>query len=347
MPSTAHIETAAIRHQVFLLRFAEGQNRRAQKTLNRLRRDIMARLLQEPTVFQKHRLEAVLYDIDQLMVASYGDIRGQVMSGQLELALSEAEFNQELFDRSTKANFILPSEQSLIDAVQNRPMVDVMRKGQTIEDALRDLNTKKREQVMQMIRDGVVLGDTTQTIAKTISTTMATLDARQLQTLVKTATIHTSSVARMQTMEANADILEGYEFVATLDSRTTLQCAKHDGEVHQKGQGPIPPLHWNCRSTIVPKVKPEYTIGGFVGKRPSIGAEGVKQVSGKTNYGSWLKKQPVEFVDEALGVERSRLFRSGKLSIDKFTDPTGRVYTLTELQRMNPFVFQEENLPSG
>ena len=98
----------------------------------------------------------------------------------------------------------------------------------------------------------------------------------------------------------------------------------------------------NCRSTTIPSVKPEYDLGAQAkGKRPSIGGTGTKQVSSRVTYGGWLKKQPKGFVDEALGVERSRLFRSGKLSIGKFVDPTGRVYTLSQLEDMNPIAFME------
>jgi hypothetical protein len=53
------------------------------------------------------------------------------------------------------------------------------------------------------------------------------------------------------------------------------------------------------------------------------------------------RRQNKEFIDEALGIERSRLFRAGKLGIDKFVDPTGRVYTLSELESMNPIVFSD------
>ena len=77
------------------------------------------------------------------------------------------------------------------------------------------------------------------------------------------------------------------------------------------------------------------------GERPSLSSSCVEQVNAKTSYSGWLKKQPVEFVDEALGVKRSELFRSGKLTIDRFVDPTGRRYTLTQLQRMNPIAFLE------
>jgi hypothetical protein len=36
--------------------------------------------------------------------------------------------------------------------------------------------------------------------------------------------------------------------------------------------------------------------------------------------------------DKVLGKTRGELFRSGKLTLDKFTDKTGEVYTLKELE---------------
>lgn len=90
----------------------------------------------------------------------------------------------------------------------------------------------------------------------------------------------------------------------------------------------------NCRSTTIPRVKDEYKLAGFEGERPAIGAGGVESVSANKSYGSWLKTQPKEFVDEALGEQRSKLFRSGKISMDKFTDTTGRTLSLAELDSM-------------
>jgi hypothetical protein len=141
---------------------------------------------------------------------------------------------------------------------------------------------------------------------------------------------------------ANSDVLEGYRFIATLDSRTTLICASNDQKVFPIGAGPMPPLHWGCRSATIPAVSPEFDVGSKLhGERPAIGGKGVTQVSGRTTYGSWLKKQPTEFIDEALGTERSRLFRSGKIKIEGFVDPTGRAYTLKQLESLNPMAFLE------
>jgi len=104
----------------------------------------------------------------------------------------------------------------------------------------------------------------------------------------------------------------------------------------------MPPAHWNCRSTTIPVIKPEFDMGAKIkGKRPSIGGKGAKLVNSKTTYGGWLKKQPRAFIDEALGPRRAELFVSGKLKLERFSDSTGRVYNLLQLQRLNPIAFIE------
>jgi len=333
---------ASTRHQVFLQRYGGGESKKALTYLNNLRRKINARLSQEPTNFQRNRLSALLDDINKITNTLMTDMGASIKHGARKLATAEAAFSTTLYNKASTTDFILPSDEQLITAVNAAPMAaPAGMKTITIEDALREFGKKKAAQIAQTISDGVTLGQTTPEISRNVGTMINTLQRRQLDALVRTVTNHTSSVSRSMVYDANSDLLEGYQWVATLDGRTTMICGSRDGKVFQKG-GPMPPAHWNCRSTTIPKVKDEFNIGSKLkGARPSIGADGAKTVSGRITYGGWLKKQPVEFVDEALGVERSILFRSGKLSIDKFTDPTGRVYNLQQLQDMNPFAFQE------
>ncbi len=107
-------------------------------------------------------------------------------------------------------------------------------------------------------------------------------------------------------------------------------CASLDGTVHPIGEGPHPALHWGCRSIRVPLVQQGVALALPGGRRT---AEGVRPVSARLTYGGWLKKQPEAVQDEVLGVERAKLFRSGKVSIQRFTDDTGKVYTLEELAK--------------
>jgi hypothetical protein len=53
-----------------------------------------------------------------------------------------------------------------------------------------------------------------------------------------------------------------------------------------------------------------------------------------TTYSKWLNSQPAGFQKEILGDKRYKLFKKGKLKLDKFSDPkTGRIYTLEDLER--------------
>lgn len=339
MSTRQYLEDAATRHQVFLQRYGGGQSKEAWKVLNRLRRTINARLLQEPTIFQRERLNAVLRDVEELAQEAFGLITSKTIHGSQQLAHVEANFSKNLFDKATsfEAGFTLPAESQLITAVMTSNMKVNINSAVTIQDALQNFSKKKTTQIMRVISDSVSLGDTTPTIANKLSDVISTLQRRQLDTLVRTITNNTAAIARDEIYKANSDLMRGYEWVATLDNRTTLICGSRDGKVYTNPTDPKPPAHWGCRSTTIPVIHPEYDLGAKVtGKRPAVGASGVEQVSGKQTYGGWLKKQPVEFVDEALGVERSRLFRAGKLTLDKFVDPTGRVYTLAQLERMNP-----------
>jgi len=141
---------------------------------------------------------------------------------------------------------------------------------------------------------------------------------------------HTASVARNEVFRANKSILKSVEMVAVLDGRTTLFCMSIDGKSFPIDEGPRPPFHVNCRTTVIPVVR-------------SAAALGLTKISGSTrasmngqapmelNYNDWLKKQGNAFQDEVLGRDRARLFRDG-VSVDRFTDASGHTYTLDELR---------------
>jgi len=343
MSSSQFIIDAATRHQVFLQRYAGGQSLQAQKGLERLRQSITARLAQEPTDFQRNRLVAVLNDIEKLAFDAFGTITNQTIKGAQSLAISEADFSVKLFDKGmdVKVGFALPDQAVLMSAVLNAPMAIEAGATISIEAALANFSANKTRQILRTVREGIALGETTPAISKALSGMINTLQRRQIDTLVRTITNNASSVARQQVYMQNSELLDGYRWVSTLDGRTTMICGSRDGMLfNNPGIDPIPPAHWGCRSTTIPAVKPEYDLGSSVkGKRPSIGGTGTKQVSGRTTYSGWLKKQPVSFVDEALGSERSKLFRSGKLKLDRFTDPTGKIYNLKQLEDLNPLAF--------
>jgi len=206
----------------------------------------------------------------------------------------------------------------------------------TIDQAAKQFAVNKSKEVAQIVRDGAVVGRTSQEVVGEITNLVSTRTRAQAEALVRTATNHMGAQARSATYKANDDVISGEEYTATLDSRVTISCSSLDGNIYNIGDGPQPPLHWNCRSVRVPVINPEFNLGSAItGERASMNGP----VPGNVTYGGFLKRQSAEVQNEVLGVERAKLFRSGKLSIGKFTDDTGKVYTLDRLKELNPLAF--------
>ena len=263
----------------------------------------------------------------------------------LELAIEEGEFSTEMFEEAISADIEKVPDIDMTAQV-SRAQIDVLP-GQrvTIPSMLSQFTEAKAKQINTIIQDGFTEGLTQQQMVSRILE-VEPLQRRQAASLARTGSNAVSSIARYSTMSANSDVLLGYEWVATLDDRTSLVCASRDGMVYPFSEtSPKPPAHFSCRSTIVPKVDPRYDLLSAVkGDRPSVGASGAKEVSAQVTYGGWLKRQPPSFQNEVLGDARAKLFRNGGLAIGKFTNFDGRTYTLAELKRLYPVAFDKANL---
>lgn len=104
-------------------------------------------------------------------------------------------------------------------------------------------------------------------------------------------------------MDAFRDLgVEQYEFVATLDSRTSERCREMDKKVlplsEFKPGITAPPLHCRCRSTTCPYFDDEFTRRETRAARDPATGKTV-QVDGKLNYAEWKDI----FVDKKLTLE--------------------------------------------
>ena len=211
--------------------------------------------------------------------------------------------------------------------------------------------TDDQVQVTQRaVRQGVLEGKTNDQIVRNIWGKISAdfaggrieTERRNLRTLVQTATSHASSVARGAVLEANDDVVDGEEYLATLDNRTTAICRALDGTISPVGKGPRPPQHFNCRSTVVPWFEDETDEGEF---RPAIGSSGVERVPAGTTYQEWLGRQTHAFQDDTLGKAKGKLFRDGGLTLDRFVAPDGSELTLAQLCERERGAFERAGLP--
>jgi SPP1 gp7 family putative phage head morphogenesis protein len=188
--------------------------------------------------------------------------------------------------------------------------------GEVLTKAFRGIATDQAERFSQVVRNGLLTGETTPSIAKRLignlqfgeeAKTVRQLVAaggqatavadNQVMALVRTSINQVANSASQQVYEANQDITKKYRYVATLDSRTSSICAALDGREFEYGKGPMPPQHFNCRSTTVPIIDPDILPPSTIAKRAS--ADGPVPIN--TSYGQWLKDQPLKTQQDVLG----------------------------------------------
>jgi SPP1 gp7 family putative phage head morphogenesis protein len=188
--------------------------------------------------------------------------------------------------------------------------------GEVLTKAFRGVAVDQAERFSQVVRNGLLTGETTPSIAKRLignlqfgeeAKTVRQLVAaggqatavadNQVMALVRTSINQVANSASQQVYEANQDITKKYRYVATLDSRTSSICAALDGREFEYGKGPMPPQHFNCRSTTVPIIDPDILPPSTIAKRAS--ADGPVPIN--TSYGQWLKDQPRSVQQDVLG----------------------------------------------
>jgi SPP1 gp7 family putative phage head morphogenesis protein len=137
--------------------------------------------------------------------------------------------------------------------------------GEVVSKAFRGIATSQAERFSQVVRNGLLTGETTFDIAKRLigslqfgeeAKTVGQLAAaggqatqvadNQILTLIRTSINQVVNTASQQVYEANQDITQKYRYVATLDTRTSAICRALDGREFEYGKGPMPPQHFNC-----------------------------------------------------------------------------------------------------
>lgn len=227
--------------------------------------------------------------------------------------------------------------------------------GEVVSKAFNGIVESQAELFSQVVRNGLLTGETTSEIAKRLIGRLqlgqkgsvrqiaeaggqATKAANhQVMTLVRTSINQVANAASQQVYEANQDITKKYRYVATLDQRTSPICRALDGQEFDYGKGPTPPQHFNCRSTTVPII--DYEGLGFSPPPPGRRASMDGPVPVNQNYGEWLEKQPQKVQAEVLGKKKVRYFEllSEKYgpqdAIVKLVRDDGSELTLQQLQR--------------
>lgn len=329
------------RHQIFVQRIGAREANKAKGRLNSLMARVRDALESDLTIIQRARYQSILYDLQNYARETYTAVGADYDEFAGDFLNYESEFSSNAFEQATGISFDLPNPVQLQSAYRTNIMDLVPNQaGRSIGETIARFGIQAQNQFSQILRDGFALGMTSGQMIRNVSEHIS-LKRNQVETLIRTSTNHLATQARNETMKENEDVLDGYEWVATLDSRTSLICASRDGIIYPVSddpeKSPKPPAHYGCRSTIVPAVKPEFDLlADEDERRPFVGPNGKKGViDGKITYEKWLRKQPKDFQIQVLGRARQELFAKNKLPLSRFIDPEGRTLTLQELRELD------------
>jgi SPP1 gp7 family putative phage head morphogenesis protein len=374
-PANEKIFDATVKHQIKLLRFSENEALIASDLLAASNAEMIKKVEAGLGEFTESNIKATMASVAQIRTQLLSQFNTNVTANMEELATAEVDWEQAVIVGASPVALSLTAVPvGTIKALTKAPI-----NGVPLENWTGQMTAKDIVRVEQQIRLGVVQGESIQDIVRRLRGTKAAkftdgvfdTTRREAEMIARTTVNHISTQARQSVWDANADILQGLRWVATLDGRTSSVCQSRDGQIYPIDSGPRTPAHPNCRSTMAPVLAGE----AIVGLRPTVtdsrtrrqreidfradakakagdSWKGMKeadrqvlirderqtwiknnigQTPSNVSYNDWLKGQSKDFQDEVLGPGKADLFRNG-MSLDKFVDEKGKPYTLTQLK---------------
>lgn len=261
----------------------------------------------------------------------------------------EANYMAKLFGHAKKAD---KGEQLYIEA-KHIPLAG----GALVDELLSKIAETARQRVEYAIRDGMNTGMSNYQIIKRLRGTkrlkyedgLLNSSRTDIERTVRTIRSHVSNQAYLNSFK-ELDI-QYIRFISVLDGRTSKLCAALDGSVWKINDPAkrIPPLHPNCRSTLVPVDKD----GELIGQRPYVMDERklkdipkhereqlTGQLDANITFKEFFNKTDDFFQKEWLGPKRYKLYKEGKFDFDKFFDPEGELYSLEQLRLLDEQTFK-------
>ena len=353
------LKNIEIRNQVFLEGLKEGEHRKFSRFLKDLSSQIIKRLESEgQTIETKRRLQILLVDLNEIQNSIYSEYVGFLGENLEDIVIDQAEFETQALSQTAK-NFdpVTPAPVQLLTSARVVPMsVQGLTSKPLLQPFIKDWTTNSINRVNTVVQQGFAQGRTIQEMSLEIrgtkqqkfkNGTLAKIK-RDNRAIVRTAVQHVASVGRTETMRHNSDLVKWYEWVSTLDSRTSSQCRSLDGRPFDIGGGPLPPIHINCRSTTTAILDDRFNFLDENAKRPVVGEKKIGQVAADKTYYEWLKTQSAKFQNSVIGVTRGKLLRNGGLTAEEFArlslDKNFRPLTLVEMRAKRPEVFEEANV---
>lgn len=329
----------SIRHAIFLERL---KRKEAQAIVNFISRKLIPDLRKQISNLEGiaargqninfknvRRLTFILKQLDKAVDAAIQAAERRTAKSLAAIAKAEAEWQLSVLRASIpiglELEFVAPAPALLRGIVAAKPF-----RGRLLSEWYRDLGEATKRQARSIINIGMAEGQTVSAMQRGMRRVTGTTQ-RNAAVVVRTAIQSVTAGANELVYGENEDTIKGIQYIATLDTRTTEICAVLDGQIFKVNQGPRPPQHLQCRSRTAPVLKSWKELGIDLKEAPpGTRASMNGQVPRSLTYPKWLKTQPISVQNEALGIGKAKLFRSGKVPITRFLDE-GRPLSLAQV----------------
>ena len=258
----------------------------------------------------------------------------------VQLGISEASYVANGINGAIGIDLVskLPTDKT-VQKIVNTSLMD----GLTISEWLGKQDKSFQETLTKQIRLAVIGGETNPQIVSRLKSALDIKNNNNVKTIVRTAVATVTSQAREQTYKENEDIFKGWEWNATLDSRTRPEHAAYDGMAHDlEGKGlnekgkkykfVKAPNGWNCRCITLPITKSFRELGLDIDEIPSGTRSSIDgRVSTDTTFEQWFEGKSATFQESYLGKGRYQLFKDGKITFSDLVNQNGRTLSVGEL----------------
>lgn len=290
---------------------AEYVSRIAQQTDPKVKALLTAQLDALSANSSITRLEALEGQINMILNDLYDKGVAQ-MKAEFGDAFTEGYYKKcyDLQDRAGFYNEIAKIDATTIESVVSYPWSGIM-----FSDRLWQNKQALLFNTREIITQGLIQGKSINVMSKALSDKMGQ-SYKNAERIIRTETAHIHSEADKAAY--NAAGVEQYEFVATMDSRTSVVCAELDNKhFNIKDAQPgvnYPPMHPNCRSTTV-EYDPDDAMDWYNSGKP---------MSKRTTYQEWYDEQVAKNGQGSVEAERKKAYNR-KADLEQFDSYTERL----------------------
>lgn len=326
---------AIITFQIDLRRFEAGTLATVMDILLRMQKELVGALANAGpmTEMNKRSKEELLREVTILIDRYYTTAHGEMVMQTNGLADVQAKQSFAALESLAVGLEVVMPTQNVVARLASNALIQ----GAQMAEWWNKLALDTQFKVQSAIRQGMMQAETNQQIIARIVGKRGFPGIMEISRTNAAAVVQTSvqtvaNDARQATFEANKDIIAGYSWVTALDSHVCPLCAARADltwNVDHEAVGhsipwQVPPIHFNDRCVLVPKLKVDLPAGQR--------ASETGQVKGGTTFADYLARRGEEFQDKVLGKGRAELWRDGKMTLQDLINGAGNPLTLADLK---------------